>query len=88
METTILFPNLATKFLKRIDWVKKGAVTDVEKIKKSVVHVGVLARTGTLEGQLFKKTGNLISLSEQNLVDCTPGALVVMGVTWIKLWNT
>ncbi|XP_071040401.1 cathepsin K-like isoform X2 [Parasteatoda tepidariorum] len=58
------------KIPKQIDWSQKGIITPV-KDQGKCLSCWAFSTTGALEAHLAMKTGDLIGLSEQNLVDCS-----------------
>ncbi|XP_046479794.1 cathepsin L-like [Neodiprion pinetum] len=69
INTTFVQPMYAEYLFKSVDWREMGGVTPVMD-QKDCGSDWAFAATGAVEGQIFRKTKELVPLSKQNLIDC------------------
>ncbi|KAG5879820.1 hypothetical protein JTB14_007672 [Gonioctena quinquepunctata] len=69
-QSTTFIPSANVVFPESVDWREVGAVTPVKSQGKCAA-CWAFAAAGALEGHHFRKTGNLVEVSVQNLIDCT-----------------
>ncbi|XP_030752387.1 cathepsin L1-like [Sitophilus oryzae] len=67
---TTFIPSANVAIPNGVDWRQVGAVTGV-KSQGACQSCWAFAAAGALEAAWFRKTGQLVDVSEQNLVDCT-----------------
>jgi C1A family cysteine protease len=53
------------------DWTQEGGVIQRIRDQGECACCYAIASTGALEGQIFRKTGNLTKLSDQQIIDCS-----------------